>query len=129
MQLNGVNAVKWCEYGIILIGDNKNEIPDHIRIFNKVGYAYGTLTDCAFIVDLKYDITFFLTATIQVNENQIFNDGIYEYDQIEIAFLASVGRKIYDFELGRDRPKYDLDRFKMNYKKELPLAKISTPQN
>jgi len=113
---------------LFMFGDNQNEIPDHIRIFNKVGYAYGTLTDCAFIVDLKYDIAFFLTATIQVNENQIFNDGVYEYDEVGIPFLASLGRKIYDLELSRDRPNYDLDRFKMNYNKELPLAKISAPR-
>lgn len=101
-----------------MYGDNKNEIPDHIRIFNKVGYAYGTLTDCAFIVDLKYNIAFFITATIQVNENQIFNDGVYEYDELGIPFLASLGRKIYDLELSRDRPKYDLDRFKLNFGEE-----------
>ncbi len=101
-----------------MYGDNKNEIPDHIRIFNKVGYAYGTLTDCAFIVDLKYNLAFFLTATIHVNENQIFNDGVYEYDEIGIPFLASLGRKVYDLELSRERPKYDLSRFKLKYDRE-----------
>ena len=101
-----------------MYGDNKNEIPDHIRIFNKVGYAYGTLTDCAFILDSKYNLAFFLSATIHVNENQIFNDGIYEYDELGIPFLASLGRKIYELELGRDRPKYDLSKFKMDYGRE-----------
>ncbi len=100
-----------------MFGDNKNEIPDHIRIFNKVGYAYGTLTDCAFIVDHKYNLAFFLTATIHVNENQIFNDGVYEYEDLGIPFLASLGRKIYEYELSRERPKYDLSRFKLKFNK------------
>ncbi len=103
-----------------MYGDNKQKIPDHIRIFNKVGYAYGTLTDCAFIVDLKYNIAFFLTATIQVNENQIFNDGVYEYDELGIPFLAALGRKIYEYELTRERGKLDLSSFRFEFGQEFP---------
>ena len=36
-----------------MFGDQKENMPDHIRIFNKVGFAYGTLTDNAYIVDLR----------------------------------------------------------------------------
>lgn len=86
-----------------MYGDSKEAIPDHIHIFNKVGFAYGYLTDCAYIFDTKNNIEFFLTATIHVNENQIFNDGNYEYDDIGIPFLASLGREIYQYELKRKR--------------------------
>jgi len=86
-----------------IYGDSKETIPDHIHIFNKVGFAYGYLTDCAYIFDTKNNIEFFLTATIHVNENQIFNDGNYEYDDIGIPFLASLGREIYQYELKRKR--------------------------
>ena len=85
-----------------MYGDTKEDIPDHVKIMNKVGFAYGYLTDCAYIQDLENDIEFFLTATIHVNENQIYNDGVYEYDDIGIPFLAELGRQVYWYELNRE---------------------------
>ncbi|MDC6351907.1 serine hydrolase [Zeaxanthinibacter sp. PT1] len=86
-------------YGKFFIyGDSKKPIPGNIEIFNKVGFAYGTLTDCAYIRDVENDIEFLLTATILVNENGIFNDDQYEYEEIGIPFLAALGRGIYEFE-------------------------------
>ncbi|WP_394746786.1 serine hydrolase [Spongiimicrobium salis] len=82
-----------------MYGDTKDPIPEHIKIYNKVGYAYGTLTDCAYIRDTKNKIEFLLTATILVNKNGIFNDDTYEYDTIGIPFLAALGRTIYTYEL------------------------------
>ncbi len=79
-----------------LFGDSKERIPDHIKIYNKVGYAYGYLTDCAYIVDEEQDIAYILTATIHVNEDQIFNDDVYEYDGIGIPFLATLGRSVHE---------------------------------
>ncbi len=81
-----------------MFGDTKEDIPEHIKIYNKVGYAYGYLTDCAYIKDTKNDIEFILSATIHVNENEIFNDDNYQYDEIGIPFLAELGRQIYDLE-------------------------------
>ncbi len=84
-----------------MFGDNKKDMPDHIKIYNKVGYAYGTLTDCAYIYDTESKVEFMLTATILVNKDGIFNDDAYEYDDIGIPFLAQLGREIYQFELDR----------------------------
>ncbi|MFD2561415.1 serine hydrolase [Aquimarina rubra] len=81
-----------------MFGDTKEDIPEHIKIYNKVGYAYGYLTDCAYIKDTKNNIEFILSATIHVNENGIFNDDHYEYDNIGIPFLATLGRSIYNLE-------------------------------
>ena len=86
-----------------MFGDNKENIPEHIKIYNKVGYAYGTLTDCAYILDSKNKVEFMLAATILVNKDGIFNDNIYEYDDIGIPFLAELGREIYTFELNRKK--------------------------
>ncbi|WP_299256708.1 serine hydrolase [uncultured Aquimarina sp.] len=86
-----------------MFGDTKENIPEHIEIYNKVGYAYGYLTDCAYIKDTKNNITFILSATIHVNENGIFNDDYYEYDEIGIPFLAELGRKIYHLEKLRNK--------------------------
>lgn len=85
----------------ISYGDNRGNIPEHIKVYNKVGYAYGTLTDCAYIVDTKNHIEFIMTATILVNKDNIFNDDAYEYDDIGIPFLAELGREIYKNELNR----------------------------
>ena len=84
-----------------MYGDSQDEIPDHIEISNKVGWAYGYLTDNAHIRDTEQNIEFFLTATIHVNRNQIYNDGVYEYDSIGMPFLAELGRQVYNYELVR----------------------------
>ena len=78
-----------------MFGDTKEDIPNHIKIYNKVGYAYGYLTDSSYVHDTKNNIEFILSATIHVNKNGIFNDDIYEYDEIGIPFLAQLGREIY----------------------------------
>lgn len=91
----------YCKF--FLYGDTKEVIPDHIKIYNKVGFAYGTLTDCAYIVDSKNNVDFLLTATILVNKNGIFNDNVYEYDTIGIPFLASLGREIHALEIERKK--------------------------
>jgi hypothetical protein len=89
----------YCKF--FIYGDSKESIPEHIKIYNKVGFAYGTLTDSAYIVDEKNQIEFMLTATILVNEDGIFNDDKYEYDEIGIPFLAALGREFYEYELNR----------------------------
>jgi len=93
-------------------GNNKALIPDNIRIFNKVGWAYGTLTDCSYIIDTENEIEFFLTATILVNKNRIYNDGVYEYEEIGLPFLSELGQAAYQYELKRKRPRRpDLTKF------------------
>ncbi|WP_422859348.1 serine hydrolase [Flagellimonas sp. S174] len=87
----------------LMFGDITQPMPDYIKIYNKVGYAYGTLTDCAYIHDVKNDIEFMVTATILVNKDGIFNDDAYEYDEIGIPFLAQLGRELYNIELNRKR--------------------------
>ncbi|TDS17056.1 beta-lactamase family protein [Maribacter caenipelagi] len=83
----------YCKF--FMYGDTKKDIPEHIKIYNKVGFAYGTLTDCAYIKDTEKSIDFLLTATILANKDGIFNDDAYEYDEIGIPFLAQLGREIY----------------------------------
>lgn len=85
-------------YGkFFLYGDTEESIPDHIKIHNKVGYAYGYLTDCAYIIDNQNEIEYILSATIHVNENGIYNDDTYEYEEIGIPFLAELGREIHKY--------------------------------
>ncbi len=92
----------WVKF--LLFGAEEGEMPRHIRIFNKVGDAYGYLIDNAYIIDMENGIEFFLSAVIHVNSNQIYNDGNYEYDEVGFPFMKQLGRKIYNYELDRDRP-------------------------
>ena len=89
------NYVKFLMYG----DQEDGSYPDHIEIQNKVGWAYGYLTDVAYIYDRKNNIEFFLAATIHVNENQIYNDGEYEYEKIGLPFLGELGRLVYEYEV------------------------------
>ncbi|MFT5941334.1 MAG: hypothetical protein ACI9Q4_000584, partial [Sediminicola sp.] len=97
----GYNATKFYDsYGKFFIyGDTKEPIPKTVKIYNKVGYAYGTLTDCAYIKDTVNNIEFLITATILVNSNETFNDDQYEYETIGIPFLAELGRELYQLQL------------------------------
>ena len=100
----------------LMYGDNRDTIPSHIRIFNKVGWAYGYLTDCAYVVDFKNNIEFILAATIHVNENRTYNDGIYEFDETGIPFLAELGRQVYKYEIERPRRhESNLEKFSLSY--------------
>jgi len=101
----------WDDYvKFLLYGSSKQRIPEHIRIFNKVGDAYGYLTDAAYIIDTKNGVEFLLAATIHVNANETFNDGVYEYEEIGFPFLQRLGEVVYAHELDRERlyrPNFD----------------------
>ncbi|KAB5485268.1 serine hydrolase [Flagellimonas hadalis] len=86
-----------------MFGDSTDPMPEHIKIYNKVGYAYGTLTDCAYIQDTQNRVDFMITATLLVNSDGIFNDDAYDYDEVGIPFLAQLGRELYHYELQRKR--------------------------
>ncbi len=97
-------AAYWPAYcKFLLYGSEKGDLPKNIRIFNKVGDAYGQLTDVAYIVDLDKKIEFFLSATIYCNEDEIINDDKYNYDDIGFPFMKHLGEVIYEHELKREK--------------------------
>lgn len=100
----------------LLLGNSQEHANKNIRIFNKVGWAYGCVTDVAYIVDFENNVEFMLSATILVNKDKIFNDDTYEYNQIGIPFLTNLGKVIYNYELNRVK-KYlpNLSKFKFVY--------------
>ena len=102
---------KWLMYA----GDH-GSIPKNIRIFNKIGGAYGYLIDNAFIVDFENGVAFFLSAVINTNLDGIYNDDLYEYNSIGYPFMKNIGQTIYHYELNRKSdPKPDLREFKLRY--------------
>jgi hypothetical protein len=109
--------VKYLLYG----GPTRKErVPANIRIFNKIGQSFGYLTDNAYVVDFDNKVEFLLSATVHVNEDQIYNDGKYEYDSIGFPFLRDLGQVVYDLELKRKRKHVpDLSTFRCTYDKAL----------
>ncbi len=79
-------------------GDSTERVSANLQIFNKIGQAYGYLTDTAYIIDEDNDREFLISATIHVNANQTFNDGNYEYEEVGIPFLAELGRQLIKSE-------------------------------
>lgn len=70
--------------------------PDSPLIYNKVGDAYGYLTDAAVFADPDSgQPLFLLAATIHVNANGVYNDGVYEYEEIGLPFLRELGRGVW----------------------------------
>jgi hypothetical protein len=83
--------------------DSTHKIPDQIRIYNKVGWAYGFMTDVSYIIDTKNNIDYMLAATIYVNSDGVVNDSKYDEETIGFPFFRTIGKAIYDFELNRKR--------------------------
>jgi len=100
----------------IFYGSANGRAPKHIRIFNKIGGAYGFLTDVAYFVDFEKNTEFFLSATILCNSDGIFNDDKYDYDTVGYPFLKNLGQLIYEHELQRKKKRLpDLSRYKIDY--------------
>jgi hypothetical protein len=96
--------------------DSTHSMPPHIRVFNKVGWAYGFLTDVSYVTDVKNKIEYMLSATIYVNKDEILNDDKYEFESVGQPFFNEAGKAFYNYELSRDR-KYrpNLSAFKIKY--------------
>ena len=76
-------------------GDEQIPINKNIRVYNKIGQAYGTSLDNGLIKNYQDNIEFILSATIYTNKNNVINDNLYEYRDIGVPFLAKLSRAIY----------------------------------
>ena len=83
--------------------DSTHQMPSHIRVFNKVGWAYGFMTDVSYILDTKNNIDYMLSATIYVNSDGVVNDSKYDEETIGYPFFNSIGEAFYNYELNRSR--------------------------
>ena len=111
---NGQYAT-YCKF--LYYGSEKNaNLNPSIRIFNKVGDAYGFLLDNAYVVDFDKKIEFIVTAVLLCNEDEIFNDSIYDYFSIGFPFYKNLGQVIYDYEVKRPKKHQpDLNYLRFNY--------------
>jgi hypothetical protein len=87
----------WGKY-LLFGNDSLFQTPKTIRSFNKVGQAYGFLTDCAYIVDFTTKTEFILSASVFVDRDGTLNDGKYAYKTIGFPFLATLGKVLLKHE-------------------------------
>ena len=93
-----------------------HHLPAGVRVFNKVGWAYGFLSDASYGADFKNNVEYMLSAVIYVNRDEIMNDDKYEYESVGHPFLYQLGQTIYDYERTRKRQYTpDLSRFRVHY--------------
>jgi Beta-lactamase enzyme family len=103
----------------LLYGSARVDPLPGVRIFNKVGDAYGFLIDAAYVADFTHKIEFQVSAMIYCNSDSIFNDNKYDYDAIGQPFFRHLGQVIYNYELKRKRTvEPDLSKLRFDYRKE-----------
>jgi Beta-lactamase enzyme family len=109
----------WNSYvKFLYYGAEKQPMQKNLRIFNKVGDAYGFLLDVAYVADFEKNIEFMLSAVIYCNSDGILNDDNYDYEHTGFPFMKNLGQVIYNYELKRVRKQIpDLSNFKIGYDK------------
>jgi hypothetical protein len=61
-----------------------------LRVYNKLGQAYGFSLDNAYVEDAETGRSFFLTACLYTNRNGVLNDNRYEYESVAEPFLSQL---------------------------------------
>jgi hypothetical protein len=94
------------------------QIPGGIRVFNKVGWSYGFMTDISYVADFRRHVEYMLCATVYTNSDGIINDNKYDYETVARPFLYQAGQAVYHYELSRPRKHVpDLSAFKVSYER------------
>lgn len=83
--------------------DSTHRMPKNIRVFNKVGWAYGFLTDVSYVLDTVNNIDYMLSATVYVNSDGVVNDSKYDEATVGFPYLKQIGNAFYEYELKRKR--------------------------
>jgi len=105
----------YCKF-LLYGADKKTAMIPGLRIFNKVGDAYGFLLDVAYVADFVNKVEFMVSAVIYCNKDGILNDDKYDYEETGYPFFKYLGEDIYRYELSRPREhKPDLSTFMYNY--------------
>ena len=109
-------ALFYDSYVKFFFRDSTHRMPPGVRVFNKVGWAYGFLTDVSYVADFNNGVEYMLAATLYVNKDGVLNDNKYEFDETGWPFLYRLGQTVYRYELSRVRRfRPDLSRFRIPY--------------
>ncbi len=83
------------EYAKFFLPGVARVIPkERIKIYNKVGLAYGFVVDGAYIVDTETNKGFFLAASMYANSDGVLNDDVYDYDTVAFPFFADLAEVV-----------------------------------
>ena len=96
-------SVFYDSYVKFFFQDSTHRMPTGVRVFNKVGWAYGFLTDVSYVVDTINRVDYFLSATLYVNSDGVVNDSKYDEETVGFPFLRELGGLVYNYELSRNR--------------------------
>ena len=87
---------------LIAVQSSKQEA---FHLYNKVGQAYGFLSDVAYFESEDHHTKYVLAASIFVDRDGVLNDGKYAYDEIGFPFMADLGKLIFQSEFKRTHKK------------------------
>lgn len=88
----------YCKF-LLFGADPDEKIPATLKVYNKVGDAYGHLLDIAYFQDLENKVEFMLSAVIYCNKDGILNDDQYDYKELGFPFMKYLGAELYKYEL------------------------------
>lgn len=72
----------------------------HLRVYDKIGRAYGFSVENAYIEDRRSGAGFFLAIVVYTNPNGVLNDDAYAYEDLADPFLDAAGEAITRAVLG-----------------------------
>ncbi len=67
---------------------------ERLRVWNKVGLAYGFTVENAYVEDRATGRGFFVAVVLYTNPNGTVNDGVYAYDDVAMPFHARLGEAL-----------------------------------
>ncbi len=70
------------------------EVNDSIQVYSKLGLSHGFTTETAYIV--AGEKRYYLTVSMYTNQNDVVNDGKYEYETIARPFIAKLSYLLLD---------------------------------
>lgn len=73
-----------------MFGDSKEPLPDDIKIYNKVGNAYGYMIDCAYIENTSKNIGFSLQLSYTSIKIKFTMTEYMSIMRLHIPFLPSL---------------------------------------
>ena len=72
------------------------EVDTSYSVYNKLGLSYGFTTEIAYIVRRDDDAAYLLSVSMYTNENDIVNDGIYEYETLARPFISRLSKMLVE---------------------------------